>query len=90
MFHVKHFGKFQAKSLTRPETADSLKTCKIGAIGCPIAFRPKPESAIHFTAGIIGEAASVLSRTRALLAPAQPVLRILDRADPLAKLAAMR
>jgi hypothetical protein len=33
---------------------------------------------------------SILSRTRAALAPAKPVLRILDRIDPLAKLAAMR
>jgi hypothetical protein len=46
--------------------------------------------AIHPTAGIIGEAESILSRTRAALAPAKPVLRILDRIDPLAKLAAMR
>jgi hypothetical protein len=69
-----------------------------------MAFRPKPDSAIHRTAGIIGEAGSVLSRTRAKrasgrtpvaggglwLAPAKPVLRILDKADPLAKRAAMR
>ena len=39
---------------------------------------------------MIGEAESILSRTRAALAPAEPVLRILDRIDPLAKLAAMR
>ncbi len=42
------------------------------------------------TAGMIGEAGSVLSRTRAKLAPAKPVLRILDKADPLATLAAVR
>jgi hypothetical protein len=41
-----------------------------------------PNSAIHLTATIIGEAGSILSRTRALLAPAEPVLRILDRIDP--------
>jgi hypothetical protein len=46
--------------------------------------------AVHLTADIIGEADSILSRTRALLAPAKLVLRILDRVDPLAKLAAMR
>jgi len=50
---------------------------------------------------MIGEAESILSRTRAfwqvryiglarMLAPAKPVLRILDRIDPLTKLAAMR
>jgi hypothetical protein len=41
--------------------------------------------AVHSTAGIIGEADSMLSRTRASLAPAQPVLCILDNIDPLAK-----
>ena len=46
--------------------------------------------AVHSTAGIIGEADSMLSRTRASLAPAQPVLCILDNIDPLAKLAAKR
>ncbi|MGH6812933.1 MAG: hypothetical protein ACREDM_11540 [Methylocella sp.] len=45
---------------------------------------------IHLTASIMGEADSILSRTRALLAPAKPVLCILDRLDPLAKLAGMR
>jgi len=45
--------------------------------------------AIHATAGMFGEAASRLSRTRASLAPAQPVLRILDRREPLATLAAV-
>ena len=46
--------------------------------------------AIHLVASIIGEAEAILSRTRAALAPAKPVLRILDRIDPLAKLAAKR
>jgi hypothetical protein len=76
---------------------------------CPMAIRPLPEViplpdfAIHCTAGIIGEAGSALSRTRAKrasgkgarrksgelwLAPAKPVLRILDKTGPLAKLAA--
>jgi len=45
---------------------------------------------IHLTESIIGKAASTRSRTRALLAPAELVLRILDRVEPLAKLAAMR
>jgi hypothetical protein len=45
---------------------------------------------IHSTAGSIGEVDSMLSRTRASLAPAQPVLCILDNIDPLAKLAAKR
>jgi hypothetical protein len=45
---------------------------------------------IHSTAGIIGEVDSMVSRTRALLAPARPVLGILDNIDPLAKLAAKR
>jgi hypothetical protein len=46
--------------------------------------------AIHPTASVIGDSESTLSRMRALLALAKPVLRILDRVDPLAKLAAMR
>jgi hypothetical protein len=41
--------------------------------------------AIHPTASMIGEAESILSRTRAALAPAKPVLRILDRIAPLAR-----
>ncbi len=51
---------------------------------------------IHSTAGIIGEAELILSRTRprvgarGSLAPAKPVPCILDNIDPLAKLAAMR
>ena len=45
---------------------------------------------IHSTAGMIGEADSMLSRTRASLAPAQPVQCILDNIDPLAELAAKR
>ena len=43
-----------------------------------------------FNGGHDGEADSMLSRTRASLAPAQPVLCILDNIDPLAKLAAKR
>jgi hypothetical protein len=45
---------------------------------------------IHSTSVIIGEVDSILSRTRALLAPAEPVPRILDNIDPFAKLAAKR
>jgi len=55
-----------------------------------LIHRTLSDFAIHPTAGIIGEAESILSRTRAALAPAKPVLRILDRIDPLDKLAAMR
>jgi hypothetical protein len=55
-----------------------------------LIHRSLSDFAIHLTARIIGEAESILSRTRAALAPAKPVLRILDRIDPLAKLAAMR
>jgi hypothetical protein len=43
-----------------------------------------------FNGGRDGEADSMWSRTRASLAPAQPVLCILDNIDPLAKLAAKR
>ena len=46
--------------------------------------------AIHPAASIIGETESILSRTRAALARAKPVLRILDRIDPLAKFAVMK
>jgi len=52
--------------------------------------RTMSDFAIHLTADIIGEADSLLSRTRALLAPAQPVLRILDNSDPLATVAAQK
>lgn len=52
--------------------------------------RSMSDYVIHSTAGMIGEADSMLSRTRASLAPAQPVLCILDNIDPLAKLAAKR
>jgi hypothetical protein len=55
-----------------------------------LTHRPMPDSAIHLLATIIGEADSIQSRMRASLAPAQPVLRILDRLDPLATLAAVR
>jgi len=48
------------------------------------------DSVIHLAADIIGEAEWSLSRTRALLAPARPVLSILDSDNPLAKLAANR
>jgi hypothetical protein len=55
-----------------------------------LIHRSMSDFAIHLTASIIGEEYSMLSRTRALLAPAEPVLRILDNIDPLAKLAAKR
>ena len=73
-------------------TAASPQSCKIDAPACPMAFRPKLDSAIHCTAGIIGEAGSDLSRTRAKrasvagdrlwLAPAKPVVQILDETEP--------
>ena len=50
--------------------------------------RSMSDYVIHSTAGIIGEVDSMLSRTRASLAPTEPVLCILDNIDPLAKLAA--
>jgi hypothetical protein len=55
-----------------------------------LILRTMSDFTIHPTADIIGEADSLVSRTRALLAPAKPVLRILDNNDPLAKLAAKR
>ena len=71
-----------------------------GCKGLDLIHRSTSDYAIHLTAEIIGEADSILSRTRAertpvagdglWLAPGKPVLRILDRIDPLAKLAAMR
>jgi hypothetical protein len=41
-------------------------------------------------ASIMCEADSILTKTRALLAPAKPVLHIFDRLDPLAELAAKK
>ena len=52
--------------------------------------RSMSDYVIHSTSVIIGEVDSILSRTRALLAPAEPVPRILDNIDPFAKLAAKR
>jgi hypothetical protein len=52
--------------------------------------RSMSDYVIHSTAGMIGEVDSMLSRTRASLAPAEPVLRILANIDPLAKLSPMR
>jgi hypothetical protein len=48
------------------------------------------EYILHRMATIIGETGLILSRTRALLAPVKPMLRILDRIKPLAKRAAKR
>ena len=52
--------------------------------------RSMSDYVIHSTAGMIARRTPMLSRTRASLAPAQPVLCILDNIDPLAKLAAKR
>ena len=46
--------------------------------------------AIHLTAGIIGEADSILSRTRSAGFAGASEARVLDRSDPLATLAAKR
>jgi hypothetical protein len=46
--------------------------------------------AIHSMAGIIGEAESMLSRMRSTGSAGASVARVLDRIDPLAKLAAKR
>ena len=50
----------------------------------------QPQFAFSSNGGIIGEAEQLLSRTRAKLAPALPVLCILDNNDPLATFAAKR
>lgn len=50
----------RAKNLTRAQTAASPQFCKIDAPACPMAFRPKLDSVVHCTAGIIGEAGSIL------------------------------
>jgi hypothetical protein len=55
-----------------------------------IVYPAISDFAIHRTVAIMGEADSILSGARALLAPAKPVLCILDRTGPLAKLAAVR
>jgi hypothetical protein len=44
---------------------------------------------IHSTAGIIGEAGSILSRMRSTGFAGASAARVLDRIEPLAKLAAM-
>jgi hypothetical protein len=59
----------------------------LGCLGLDLIHRSMSDFAIH---PIIGEADSILSRTRAALAPAKPVLRFLGRINPLAKLAAKR
>ena len=46
--------------------------------------------AIHRTASIIGEAGSILSRMQSTGCAGASEARVLDRIDPLAKLAAMR
>jgi len=43
-----------------------------------LIHRSLSDYVIHSTAGLIGEVDSMLARTRASLAPAPPVLRILD------------
>jgi hypothetical protein len=47
------------------------------------------EFAIHLTAGIIGEAESILSRMRSTGLAGASDARVLDRLDPLATLAAV-
>jgi hypothetical protein len=48
------------------------------------------EFAIHPTASIIGEVESILSRMRSTGCAGASAARVLDRIDPLAKLAAKR
>jgi hypothetical protein len=52
--------------------------------------RPMPDSAIHLSATIIGEADSILSRMRSTGYAGASEARVLDRVDPLATLAAVR
>jgi hypothetical protein len=54
-----------------------------------LIHRSMSDFAIH-PASMIGEAGAILSRTRASRAPEKPVLRILARIEPLAKLASKR
>jgi hypothetical protein len=55
-----------------------------------LIFRPPSDCAIHPTASIIGEAGSILSRMRSTGFAGASAARVLDRIDPLAKLAAKR
>jgi hypothetical protein len=55
-----------------------------------LIHRSMSDFAIHLTASMIGEAGAILSRTRGSRAPKKPVLRILARIEPLAKLASKR
>jgi hypothetical protein len=80
-------------NIASPDARASSRLSTKRTINCKsldLFHRSLSDFAIHFTAGITGEAAAILSRTRASLAPAKPVLRILDRFEPLAKLAATR
>jgi hypothetical protein len=49
-----------------------------------------PDFAIHLTASIIGETNSTLSRMRSTGFAGASKARVLDRIDPLAKIAAVR
>jgi hypothetical protein len=49
-----------------------------------------PDSAIHLSATIIGEAESILSRIRSTSCAGASEARVLDRLDPLATLAVVR
>ena len=55
-----------------------------------IVHRLKSDFAIHLTASIIGEAEFILSRMRSTGFAGASGARVLDRRDPLAKLAAKR
>jgi hypothetical protein len=55
-----------------------------------LIYRILSDFAIHLTAGIIGEAESILSRMGSAGFAGASEARVLDRIDPLAKLAAMR
>jgi hypothetical protein len=52
--------------------------------------RRMPDSAVHLSATIIGEADSILSRMRSTGCAGASEARVLDRIDPLATLAIVR
>ena len=54
-----------------------------------LTIRTRSDAPIHSMASMMREAEKDLSMTRASLAPAAPVLRIIERSFPLARIAAM-
>lgn len=85
LLQISEFRAIQSISTAREELALAQKIVTSGTTSTAI---------IRFRLSSLGghyrrEADTPLSRTRAKLAPAKAVLRILDRVDPLAKLAAV-